>query len=57
MLAIKARFSPFFSKIYKIKIKSVAYSFQGGHIGQLDFCNWQADDSTTGISITLRQVY
>ena len=30
------------------KIKSVTYSSQGSHAGQLDFCNWQADDSTTG---------
>ena len=30
------------------KIKSVAYSFQVSHIGQLDFCNWLADDNTTG---------
>ena len=29
------------------KIKSVAYSSQGSHTGQLDFCNWLADDSTT----------
>ena len=28
-------------------IKSVAYSSQGGHTGQLDFCNWLADGSTT----------
>ena len=32
----------------KIKIKSVAYSSQGSHTGQLDFCNWLADSSTTG---------
>ena len=30
------------------KIKSVAYSSQGSHTGQLDFCNWLADSSTTG---------
>ena len=24
------------------KIKSVAYSSQGSHTGQLDFCNWLA---------------
>ena len=30
------------------KIKSVAYSCQGNHTGQLDFCNWLADGSTTG---------
>ena len=44
--------------IIKLKIKSVAYSSQGSHIGQLDFCNWLADDSTQEnvISITLRQV-
>ena len=34
--------------IIKIKIKSVAYSSQGSHIGQLDFCNLLADGSTTG---------
>ena len=28
--------------------KSVAYSSQGSHTGQLDFCNWQADGSTMG---------
>ena len=27
---------------------SVAYSSQGSHTGQLDFCNWLADGSTTG---------
>ena len=26
---------------FKKKIKSVAYSSQGSHTGQLDFCNWQ----------------
>ena len=31
-----------------IKIKSVAYSSQGSQTGQLDFCNWLADSSTTG---------
>ena len=31
-----------------IKIKYVAYSSQGSHTGQLDFCNWQADGSRTG---------
>ena len=30
----------------KIKMKYVAYSSQGSHTGQLDFCNWLADDST-----------
>ena len=40
-----------------IIIKSVAYSSQGSDAGQLDFCNWLADGSTTDvISITLRQV-
>ena len=37
--------------IILIKIKnnkSVAYSSQGSHTGQLDFCNWLADGSTTG---------
>ena len=32
----------------KNKNKSVAYSSQGSHTGQLDFCNWLADGSTTG---------
>ena len=31
-----------------LKIKSVAYSSQGSHTGQLDFFNWLADGSTTG---------
>ena len=35
-------------KDIKFKIKSVAYSSQGSHTGQLDFCNWLADGSTTG---------
>ena len=45
--------------IIKIKTKSVAYSSQGSHIGQLDFCNWLADAARRDnvISITLRQVY
>ena len=29
-------------------IKYVAYSSQGSHTGQLDFCNWLADDNTMG---------
>ena len=33
---------------YAIKIKSEAYSSQGNPTGQLDFCNWLADCSTTG---------
>ena len=32
----------------KKKIKSVAYSSQRSQNGQLDFCNWLADGSTTG---------
>ena len=36
------------NNLKKLKIKSVAYSSQGSHTGQLDFCNWLADDSTTG---------
>ena len=31
-----------------LKIKSVDYSSQGSHTGQLDFCNGLADSSTTG---------
>jgi len=30
------------------KVKSVAYSPQGSHTGQLDFCYLLADGSTTG---------
>ena len=30
------------------KIKSLVYSSQGSYTGQLDFCNWLADGSTTG---------
>ena len=37
-----------FYYIIKNEIKSVAYSSQGNHTGQLDFYNWQADSSTTG---------
>ena len=38
------------SRMYVVilKIKSVAYSSQGDHIGQLDFCNRLADGSMTG---------
>ena len=32
----------------KLKIKSVAYSSQGSHAGQLDLCNWLVDGITTG---------
>jgi hypothetical protein len=40
-------------------MKSVAYSSQGSHIGQLDFCNdWQmAVRRDYVINITLRQAY
>ena len=34
--------------IYIYIYKSVAYSSQGSHTSQLDFCNWLADGSTTG---------
>ena len=34
--------------LYKYKKKSLAYSSQGSHTGQLDFCNWLADSSTMG---------
>ena len=39
-------------------IKSVAYSTQGSHTGQLNFCKWQADGERRDnvISITLSQV-
>ena len=33
-----------YTKGYKLKKKSVAYSSQGNHTGQLDFCSWLADD-------------
>ena len=38
--------------IYSVKlkkIKSVAYSSQGSHAGQLEFRNWLADGSTMGL--------
>ena len=35
-------------KIKKLKIKSVIYSSQGSHPGQLHFCNWLAGGITTG---------
>ena len=31
-----------------LKIKSVAYSSQGSHTGQLHFCNWLVDGYKTG---------
>ena len=31
-----------------LKVKYVACSSQGSHTGQLEFCNWLADGSTTG---------
>ena len=34
--------------ILDLKNKSMAYSSQGSHTGQLDFCNWLADGSTMG---------
>ena len=37
--------SSFLTKLLKkIKIESVAYSSQGSHTGQLDFCNWLTDE-------------
>ena len=30
------------------KFKTVAYSSQGSHTSQLDFCNWLTDGSMTG---------
>ena len=43
---------------YYLKLKSVAYSSQGSHTGQLDFSNdWQmAVQRDNVIRITLRQV-
>ena len=49
--ALNRRKYLYMHKIIKLnlkKIKSVAYSSQGSHIGQLDFCNWLADSSMTG---------
>ena len=40
----------------KIKIKFVAYSSQGSHTGQLDFCNWLTGQWDNVISIMLHQV-
>ena len=40
----------------KKKNKSVAYSSQGSHTGQLDFRNWLAVRRDNVISVTLRQV-
>ena len=37
-----------YSYLAKLKIKSVAYSYQVCHTGQLNLCNWLADGSTTG---------
>ena len=36
-----------YNKLLK-EIKPVTYSSQGNHTGQLDFCTWMTDDSTTG---------
>ena len=30
----------------------MAYISQGSHTGQLDFCNWLADSSTTAVKST-----
>ena len=42
--------------LLSLKIKSVAYSSQGNHTGQLDFCNWLAVRRDNVINMTLRQV-
>ena len=42
------KFMDLITSSIKSKIKSVTYSSQGSHTGQLDFCNWLADGSTTG---------
>ena len=34
--------------IVKLQITCVAYSSQGSHTDQLDFCKWLVDGSTTG---------
>ena len=34
--------------VFNIKNRSVAYSSQGSHTGQLEFCNWLADGCMTG---------
>ena len=55
----KARWKTVINTILKIlKIKSLAYSLQGSHTGQLGFCtDWQmAARRGNVISITLRQV-
>ena len=36
--------------------KSVAYSSQGSHTGQLDFCNWLAAQRDNVISVMLRHL-
>ena len=48
VLSLERQFWLLLLLLLKLKIKSVAYSSQGSHTGQLDFYNWLADDSTTG---------
>ena len=38
-----------FLQLNNNKIKSVAYSDQGSHTDQRDFCKWLADGSTAGL--------
>ena len=38
--------------ILKINIKYVAYSSQGCHTDQLDFCNWLSEGSAKGFSVS-----
>ena len=57
LLEFLSDFSYFYKmQTIKLKIKSVAYSSQGSHTAQLDFCNWLAARQDNVIIITLRQV-
>ena len=53
ILVVKMKFKYFdlyekTSERWDVINKSAAYSSQGSQTGQLDFCNWLADGSTTG---------
>ena len=52
ILKIWKAYGEWFYILVKIKTKSVAYSSQGSHNDQVDFCNWLADGSTTGFLYT-----
>ena len=47
-MILSVKFKLYFFRLKLKLIKSVAYSSQWSHTGQLDFCNWLADGSTTG---------